>query len=390
MDSFQETRRQIRIAMIAIGIVVPLGVIGFMVLEQMSLLNAVWLTVITLATIGYGDVYAQTEAGRIFTILLILGGLSAFAFAIQATATFLISPAIRDLRQRRRIQRRIDTLENHYIICGVGELVDKTIGYLLERAEIRQASQREQFYGPIDRFLDRVFGDDEAGHWPHLRRIVRSLVLAIGGRFQSQSETLLDIVVVVTQDASYAERLRSSGLLTLEGEPTRDEILQNAGVERAQAMMVMLDSDTEALLTVLTARNYNPNLYITAAALEETLTQKMIRAGANNVIAPFDVAGQFFNNATLRPAVNDFFDSILFSQKSHFQTTQLQLWDDSPWIGQRLGKLGLRERYEAAVIGLRLEDGSYVYAPGEDYYLKENEIVIADSHIRRNGALQQE
>jgi len=389
MDSFQETRRQIRIALIAIAIVIPLGVIGFMALEGMSLLNAVWLTVITLATIGYGDIYAHTDAGRVFTIFLILTGLSAFAFAIQATATFLISPAIRDLRRRRQTQRRIDKLENHYIICGVGELVDKTISYLLERAEIRQAFQREQFYSPIDRILDRIFGDDEKGHFPRLRRIVRGIILSLARGFQSRDESLLDVVVVITQDVTYAERLRGSGLLALEGEPTSDEVLMDAGVERAQAMMVMLNSDTEALLTVLTARNYNPNLYITAAALEEELTQKMIRAGANNVIAPLDVAAQFFNNATLRPAVNDFFDSILFSQRSQYQTTQLQLWDDSPWIGQRLGKLQLRERFEAGVIGLRLEDGSYMYAPGEDYYLKENEIIVTVAPIRYIPALQE-
>jgi voltage-gated potassium channel len=388
MDSFQETRRQIRIALIAIGIVVPLGVIGFVVLEHLSLLDAIWLTVITLATIGYGDIYAKTEGGRLFTILLILTGLSAFAFAIQATATFLISPAIRDLRRRRTTQRRIDRLENHYIICGVGEMVDKTISYLFERAETRQAFQREQFYGPFDRFLDRVMGDDDAGHFSHLRGWIRRIILGITRSFQSNAESLLDVVVVITQDVAYAERLRGTGLLALEGEPTSDEILKNAGIERAQAMMVMLSSDTEALLTVLTARNYNPNLYITAAALEEELTQKMIRAGANNVIAPFDVAAQFFNNATLRPAVNDFFDSVLFSQRSNYQTTQLQLWDDSPWIGQRLGKLRLREQFDAGVIGLRLEDGSYMYAPGEDYYLKEHEIIVVVAPIRYIPAMQ--
>lgn len=389
MDSFQETRRQIRIALIAIAIVLPLGIIGFMALERLSVLDSVWLTVITLATIGYGDIYAKTEGGRVFTIILIFAGLSAFAYAIQAGATFLISPAIRDMRQRRHTQRRIDSLENHYIICGVGEMVDKTITYLLERAETREASQREQFYRPIDRFLDRIFGDDADGYFPRLRTILRTIILLIARRFQTNTESLLEVVVVITQDGAYAERLRGNGLLAIEGEPTSDEILRNAGVERAQAMMVMLNSDTEALLTVLTARNYNPNLYITAAALEEDLTQKMIRAGANNVIAPYDVAAQFFNNATLRPAVNDFFDSILFSQRSNYQTTQLQLWDDSPWIGQRLSKLRLRERFDAGIIGLRLEDGSYMYAPSEDYILKENENIIAVAPIRYISALQE-
>jgi len=165
--------------------------------------------------------------------------------------------------------------------------------------------------------------------------------------------------------------------------------LERAGIQHAQAMMVMLDSDTEALLTVLTARTLNPNLDITAATLEEELAPKMIRVGANGVVAPYDVAGQFLNNATLRPAVNEFFNSILFNQRSDMQTTQIYLWDDSPWIGQRLGKLNLRERYRAAVIGLRLDDGSFLYAPNDDYVLNESEILIAVAPAQQIPAIQQ-
>jgi Trk K+ transport system NAD-binding subunit len=183
--------------------------------------------------------------------------------------------------------------------------------------------------------------------------------------------------------------LRNQGLLVVEGDPTIDEVLQHAGIQHAQAMMVMLDSDTEALLTVLTARSLNPHLDITAATLEEQLAPKMIRVGANGVIAPYEVAGQFLNNATLRPAVNEFFSSILFNQRNDMQTTQIYLWDDSPWIGQRLGKLSLRERYQAAVIGLRLDNGNFLYAPNDDYILHESEVIIAVAPARQIPAIQQ-
>ncbi len=387
MDSFKESQRQIRIAIVILATIIPIGVIGFMVLEKFSLLDSIWLTVITLATIGYGDIYARTPEGRIFTLILILFGLGAVAYGLQATASFLFSPGVRDLRQRRRTQATIDRLQNHYVICGAGELVDNTVKFLLEGAKRRQEVQREKIYRPVDHFLDSIFGDDAAGHFPRLRGLLRRIFMFFVWIFH-RSSTLLDVVVVVTPSHDFADHVRNSNLLVIEGDPTNDEVLKRAGVGHAYAMMVMLDNDTEALLTVLTARNLNPTLDITAATLEETLAPKMIRVGANGVIAPYEVAGQFLNNATLRPAVNEFFNNILFSQKTDLQATQLYLYDDSKWIGQRLGKLKLRERFHAGVIGLRLESGIFVYAPHDDYILKENEILIAVAPAYAIGSLQ--
>ncbi len=387
MDSFQETRRQIRLAVIILATIIPIGVIGFMLIEGLSLMNSIWLTVITLATVGYGDIYAQTTAGRIFTLFLILIGIGTVAYGLQATATFLVSPAIRDLRARRQTQRAIDRLQHHYIICGVGELVDYTVKYLLEGARRRQAYQLETIYKPLDSFLDRIFGDDAHVHFPRMRLLVRGFFLLFVRRLH-QGETLLDVVVVITPSVAYATHLRENGLLVIEGDPSNDEILIRGGIQRAQALMVMLDSDTEALLSILTARSLSSQLDITAAALEEELALKMIRVGANGVITPYEIAGQFLNNATLRPAVSEFFNNILFSHGIDIQTTQINLWDDSPWIGQRLSKLKLRERFQAGVIGLRLDTGDYLYAPGDDYILRENEVIIAVASARHITAMQ--
>src|SRR4029078_9066438 len=118
MNSFQETQRQIRIAIVAIAIIFAIGLAGFMLIEKLTLLDSIWLTVITLATIGYGDIVAHSPAGRLFTILLILVGLGAVPYGLQATAGFFLSPGVRDLRQRRRTQHHIDNLKNHFIICG--------------------------------------------------------------------------------------------------------------------------------------------------------------------------------------------------------------------------------------------------------------------------------
>ena len=153
MNSFEENRRQLRFAMIAILIILPTGVIGYRVLEHMSWLDSIWLVITTLTTIGYGDKVAMTVAGRIFTIVLIIFGIGAYALAAQAAFQFFASPVMRETRARRRTESKINALSNHYIICGAGEMVDKTINYLLQRAELRRADQHKAVAAPVDRTL---------------------------------------------------------------------------------------------------------------------------------------------------------------------------------------------------------------------------------------------
>lgn len=367
-----DVRRQFRAAAILILIIVPIGIAGYMVFEGKTLFEAIYLTIITLTTIGYGDVVPATELGRLFTLGLVFTGLGALAFFLSSSFALLFSPEAMARRRNFRLRQKIDRLSSHYIICGTGELVDKTIGYVLHGAEIRRAQIQDASYRPIESRLRQILGNSISGRLRALRR----LFLLFHNIFVEHT-TLLDLIVVITEDAEYAERLRSAGILVIDGDPTDDDSLLAAGVTRARAIMVMLNQDTESLLTVLTARNLDPRLYITAAAVEEELKQKMIKAGANVVLAPYEVASQFLNSATLRPAVNDFFNSILFDQEIHHQITQLELEDDSPWIGKRIGDLGLREKYDAGVIGIRLDNGDFAHAPGGGRVLREYEILLA-------------
>ena len=329
-----------------------------------------------MTTIGYGDVVAVTGFGRIFTICLVLVGLSALTFFLSSSFALLFSVEATARRRRRRVRKKIAKLGNHYIICGSGEMVDKTIGFVLQSTQIRRKRYQDDLYGPIKRVFDRMLGAERFGRALSLRKIVRRVFGIYVNTFIVHS-TLLDVIVVVTEDPDYAEHLRSAGILVVEGDPTDNERLNTAGIARARAVMVMLDQDSEGLLTVLTARNLNPAVHVTAATVDAELRLKMIRAGANVVLAPYEVAGQFLNSATLRPAVNDYFNSIIFDQETQHQVTQLELGDDSPWIGKRIGELRLRDNYDAAVIGIRKDDGDFVYAPGLDRILADDEILLA-------------
>ena len=384
-----DVRRQFRAATILILIIVPIGIAGYMLLEEKSLFESIYLTIITLTTIGYGDITPATEIGKAFTLGLVFTGLGALAFFLSSSFALLFSADAMARRHRFRIRQKIDNLDSHYIICGTGELVDKTIGYVLHGAQIRRSRHQDAVFQPMETLLNRVLGKSKPGRLTGLRRFIRRLFILYHDYFVEHT-TLLDLIVVVTEDTEYAERLRSAGILVIDGDPTDDDSLLAAGIARATAIMVMLNQDTESLLTVLTARNLNRRLYVTAAVVEEELKLKMIKAGANIVLAPYEVAAQFLNSATLRPAVNDFFNSILFDQETNHQITQLELEDDSPWIGKRIRELELRSKYDAGVIGIRLETGDFMHAPGGNRILCEDEILLGVAPGQNIPRLQQE
>jgi len=353
MEPFEESQRQIRIAVIALLVILPSGILGYMLLERMPLLDAVWMTVITLTTIGYGDIVPQTPIGRIFTLLLIVVGIGAFVFAAQASMNLLFSPELARSRQRRQADRKAARLREHFVICGEGEMVDRTIAFLIQRTRARLDSGRR---------------------YPFLRPL---------------TPTLLDKVVVVTKNMRSATKLRREGILVIDGDPTDSEVLRRSGIDHAQALMAMEDTDTETLLTVLTANSRNPNLPISAAAHDSTFAPKMLRAGANNVIPPYEVAAQFLNSVTFRPVVSEFFSSLLFDNPANSaHIIQVFMYDDSPWIGRSLGEVGLREKYGAAAIGARRDDGTFEYVPGDDYVLLEEVVLIVVCRTERITALQ--
>ncbi|NDJ62577.1 MAG: hypothetical protein GYB67_15725 [Chloroflexi bacterium] len=370
MDDFQDYRQQIRLALIASVIVLIVGLIGFMAIEGAEPLDALWLTIVTLSTIGYGDVVAQTDLGRVFTLFLIVIGLSVFAYGLQGVISLLFSPENRERRHRKLAEQLVDRLTGHYILCGSGELVDQTVWLLLTGAANYKAARNSDLRGataPLRRYI--------LNHWREIHPILRRLTLLLPPTWARQT-TPLDNIVIISQDRESVRRLRQNGFIVLDGDPGCDDTMRRAGIERAAKMVIMQDDDTEALLTTLNARTHNPELYITTATLGDDLMHKTLRAGASYVFSPLEITGSFLTTATLRPAVSTFYLRIISQQHHEAQMIALPIGQDSPWRGQTLADLQLEARYDGHVLALRDTEGSYHYAPPADTTLEAEQVLI--------------
>jgi Trk K+ transport system NAD-binding subunit len=182
--------------------------------------------------------------------------------------------------------------------------------------------------------------------------------------------------VIIANDSQIVERLLQRGFPVIQGDSTQETVLKTAGVHRALAVMVTSEDKASSVLTVLNCRAMSKRLLITASAPSEDIAPKLIRAGADRVITPYQVAAQFVLLATTRPVISDFLQYVLFNYGSGIETTELYLEHDSPWIGQTIRELDLSEQYRAGVIGLRLASGQYLYAPPGDHVLQEDEVMI--------------
>jgi voltage-gated potassium channel len=361
---FDNSRRQLRLSLLIILTLIPIGTIGMVIFNHNTLGEAFYFTIVTLATVGYGDVVPRTPEARAFVAILIPFGLSAFAFALQAIYFYLFAnPVLNEIRYKRALKRAIDRMERHYILTGKGEIVTQTLEY------VHQIAPRTKPDSKLKQALINVVG-------------------FVTGKDYLR-EGIIGALVVVTTDEAYAKELRAKGILTIVGNPTEEAVLVQAGIERAKALLVLSDDDTETLLTVLAGRTVNRTILITATVLDDAISAKIVQVGANQVVPPYQTAGTFLNSATLRPAVNAFFSSVGFDMNNEKSFLDVQIGEDSEWVGRTLGSLDLANTYKAYVIGIRYANGLFGYAPRHDYVLQHDDVLIFVGRLKHITEMRQ-
>lgn len=302
-------------AALTILLTVAVGSIGFALIENLSLVDAVYLATQTVVTVGYGDLPPKTQLGRIFATVFMLVGAGAVVYALSTLAQqIVLSEVLTALGVRRRSQV-MNKLENHFIICGAGR---------------------------------------------------------IGARIIKELKKQNCSFVVLEADEKKAALLIETGEMVIIGDATLEENLKRARVAQAKGLAACLPDDADNLYVVLTARDLNRGMHIVARAVEEQAEPKLIRAGANRVVAPTIIGSLSMARALTKPAIADFMDSIA-AEEMDLVFEEFLIEPNSIYAGKKLKETNLRTELDLVVIAIRRKSGERVFHPSG-----ETEILIGD------------
>jgi voltage-gated potassium channel len=311
--------RQLKISLLILLLLVSLGTAGYMYLEGWRVLDAFYMTVITLATVGFQEVHHLDDAGKVFTALLIVFGVSVLGYTVGKLAQIMFEGEFQRFLGRKKVEMSIEALREHYIICG---------------------------YGRIGALICREFA---AKPIPFL---------------------------VVENNPAVLEKLEEDNILYLRGNATEDETLLKAGIKNAKGLVSVVTSDTENVYITLTARGLNPDLFILARSGEPSSEIKLQRAGANKVISPYHIGGTRMAQAILRPNVVDFIEIATGREHLDLQMEEIFIPGQSPFIGQNLKDAGLRKDTGVIIVGIKKQSGKMVFNPDSTSLIEAKDTLI--------------
>lgn len=320
-----DSRRRIILSLSLTLFFLVAGTVGYVLIERYTLLEAVYMTVITITTVGFGEIHALSEGGRLFTIFLLLFGVGSLAFAAHAFTESMIERAWSPARRKRVMQKKIDRLNNHIIICGHGR--------------VGQAAAR------------------------HLADSQKSFV-------------------VIESSPEQCAILKERGYMYLFGDATREKTLREAGIKSAAALLALLDSDPDNLFTVLTARELNPTLHIVARSESASAESRILRAGADSIISPYASAGRKVADKIMARVQKQHLDPKAVGGVSGSRLRWIEVNSESGLIDHAVETAGIF--LDGQVVGIR-RDGKDILAPTPDTRLISEDMLLV-VHMRAGEA----
>lgn len=319
MRRMEHPLQRFRLAAILLAIVIVVGVAGYMLIDGWNILDSFYMVITTIATVGYGEVHPQGAAGRIFTSGVIVFGVATMLYTFGVFAQTLSDNAFGEYRRARQLQRDLNKLRDHFIICG---------------------------YGRIGTQIVAEFEDHEVPY------------------------------VVIDQTEEALERIRAENRLHIEGDASKEDVLRQAGIERARGLISAVDSDERAVYIVLAARAFNPSLYIVARAGRPDSIRRLELAGATRTISPYVMAGHRMAELAIRPAMVDVIDTLHHGEAG-IGVEEMVVNSGTGVIGRTLEESGLLATDAARVLAVRRRDGTVSVNPASTTTLEEGDLVIA-------------
>jgi voltage-gated potassium channel len=318
-------RKRLQIAVILFLVVFMFGIAGFKLLggNEWSFLDSVYMTVITVATIGYGEVHdlSGNPAARIFAVIYILMSLGTIAFAVTSITAFVVEGELKNILGRRKMEKEIARLKDHYIVCGSDETA-QTI--------IQELSQTKRDFLVIEPSRERI------------------------------------------------DKLQASGLvLYIQGDAGEDEVLARAGIDRARGVFLSLPTDEANLFATVTVRSLNPKVRIVAKGIDIKTQGKLQRAGADHVVSPTFIGGMRMASQMVRPAVVTFLDTMLRDREQGLRVEEVEVKRESSLAGKTLGECALRTKTRALLVAVKRGAAEgYEFNPADSTPIRAGDTLI--------------
>ncbi len=309
---------QLILGFVSLVVVFILGIIGYMTVEGWRFLDSFYMVVITLATVGFQEVHPLSDSGRLMTALLILSGVGSFAYLVGSFSQFLVEGRLQALWWRLKVQKKIDKLQNHFIVCGYGR-----IGSIVVREIMKEGLP----------------------------------------------------IVVVEQKPHLIERMEQDGVLCLDGDATNDEVLLRAGLKRARSIIAALSDEAANVYVTLTARQLSPSIQIVARANEKGHVPRLEMAGADRVVMPHFIGGIRMAQSILRPTVTNFLDLAVRGEVD-LQMEELPISSSSEIVGKDLIESQIRPRFNLIIIAIKRASGDMVFNPGPKEVLEAGDTMM--------------
>ena len=319
------------LAVILFLIVTAVGTAGYMVVEGWSAWDAFYMTIISVTTVGYREVHATSFAGQVWTVFVLLAGVSTLFYTASVVMAEIVEGGLRKGLESRRFNRMLEQLKDHFIICGYGR-----IGGVIADEFQRQGIP----YVVVDRDPDRVHA-----------------VIARGG-------------------------------MAVEADASREDVLRRIGIERARGLIAAVGTDAENVYTVLTARVLRPDLFIIARIESEDAEPKLKRAGADRVLSPYQLGGVQMAATALRPAVVDFMRLATSSERLDLAAEQIEVKANSRFVGASIRDANLRQDFGVIVVAIKRAAGHMEFNPAPEAIIGGNDQLVVLGHPDQLKALE--
>ncbi|HSH04751.1 MAG TPA: potassium channel protein [Anaerolineae bacterium] len=296
IEEVRSLRQRLGFVLVAVVCVLVVGTVGYRWIEGWAWIDALYMTMITVSTVGFGETYPLSVRGRLFTMCLLIVGVVIATYGIGTATEYLIFSDLGGRLRRRRMAKELSQMTGHVIVCGYGRVGENAVNGLM-------ADQKRP-------------------------------------------------IVIIENNHQFVVELRDAGHMVVEGDATHDDILTQAGIERAWGLLVCTGSDPDNLFIVLSARSMSKSLRIVVRSSDPGNEPKMMRAGANRVVSPYKIGGRRMVNLMLRPHVTEFMDVVTLDNGLEFWLEELVISPNSPLVGQSVFEADIRRRTGVTLVGV--------------------------------------